>query len=82
MGPILTAIISYLVQFLVAVAASFVAALILPKPKQPRTATRDLENPVAEAGKPVPRVWGTVTVRGLNTVWYGEKSAREYTIEV
>lgn len=50
-------------------------ALFMPKPKTPKPPeATDLENPVAEAGKPVPVVFGTVTVKGLNVLWYGNKS--------
>lgn len=49
-------------------------ALFMPKPKAPKPPeATDLENPVAEAGKPVPVVFGTVTVKGLNVLWFGDK---------
>jgi hypothetical protein len=50
-------------------------ALFMPKPKAPKPPeATDLENPVAEAGKPIPVVFGTITVKGLNVLWYGNKS--------
>ncbi len=49
--------------------------LLRPKIKAPKPAeVEDLENPTTEAGKPVPVVFGEVTVKGLNVLWYGEKS--------
>jgi hypothetical protein len=33
-----------------------------------------MDNPTADAGRPVPVVFGTVTVKGLNVLWYGDKS--------
>lgn len=51
--------------------------LLAPKPKAPKPeAAKDLEDPTAEAGRPIPVVFGTVTVKGLNLLWYGEKSSK------
>ena len=51
--------------------------LLAPKPKAPKPeAAKDLEDPTAEAGRPIPVVFGTVTVKGLNLLWFGEKSLR------
>lgn len=58
----------------VAVAAVALAILFMPKPKTPKPPeATDLENPVAEAGKPIPVIFGTVLVKGLNVLWYGDK---------
>jgi hypothetical protein len=58
----------------VAVAAVALTVLFMPKPKAPKPAeATDLESPVAEAGKPIPVIFGTVTVKGLNVLWYGDK---------
>jgi len=58
-----------------------VAYLILPKPQQQKPpAAQDADNPVAEAGKPIPVVFGTMTVQGLNILWYGDKSKRTYSV--
>lgn len=57
-----------------AVAAVVLSIIFMPKPKQPKPPeATDLENPVAEAGKPVPVIFGTVTVKGLNVLWFGNK---------
>ena len=75
--------ISALIMFAIALAMQVVAYLLMPKPKQPKPdAARDLENPVAEAGKPIPVVFGTVTVKGLNVLWFGDKQVKEYEINV
>jgi hypothetical protein len=60
-----------------AVALTVVSYLLRPKVKAPKPdAVQDLENPVAEAGRPIPVVFGTITVKGLNYLWYGEKSSK------
>lgn len=69
-------------QLLIAFALNVVAYLIMPKPKTPKPeAARDLENPTAQAGRPVPVPFGTLTIKGLNILWYGEKSRRDYEVK-
>lgn len=51
--------------------------LLAPRPKAPKPeAAKDLENPTAEAGRPFPVPFGTITIKGLNSLWYGNKSLR------
>lgn len=67
---------------LVALALNVVAYLIMPKPKTSKPeAAKDMDAPTADAGRPVPVVFGTITVKGLNVLWYGDKSTRAYTIK-
>lgn len=65
---------AWFVTLLLAIALQVVAYLLMPKPKkeQPEE-VKDLENPTADAGMPIPVVFGTLTVKGLNVLWYGEK---------
>lgn len=64
----------FLVQLLIGIALNIIDYLIVSKPKAEQSAeTKDLDDPTAEAGKPVPVVWGTMTVKGLNILWFGEK---------
>jgi hypothetical protein len=68
-------------SFIVALVINIVAYMIMPKPKQAKPpAVQDAEDPVAEAGKPVPVVFGTMTVKGVNVLWFGDKSIRNYQI--
>lgn len=67
------------IPFLIGLALNVVAYLLMPKPKQQKpAAAKDMDNPVAEAGMPIPVVFGTMTVKGLNVLWFGEKSIRKY----
>lgn len=62
-----------------AVASVALSLLLAPKVKAPKPeAAKDLEDPTAEAGRPIPVVFGTITVKGLNLLWYGEKSQNTY----
>lgn len=65
---------AFFLNLLIAAALMVVAYLIMPKPKQQRTEVKDLDDPVAEAGKPLPVLFGTMTIKGLNVLWFGEKS--------
>ena len=74
--------VAWLVALVVAVAVSAVAQLLVPRPKQPRPeAAKDLEDPTAEAGRPIPKAWGTITISGLNVLWYGDKSSNTYQVK-
>ena len=65
---------AWFVQILIGLVLNIVAYLIMPKPKvnQPGE-VKDLNDPTAEAGRPVPVLFGTITIKGLNILWYGEK---------
>lgn len=73
---------AWFVQLLIGLALNIIAYLIMPKPKPPKPeAAKDLENPVAEAGKPIPVVSGSITVKGLNILWFGENQTVNRTIK-
>ena len=73
--------VAWFVWLLIAIAFQVVAFLLAPKPKkQQPPETKDLDNPVAERGKPVPVVFGTLTVKGLNVLWYGDKQYIKYKV--
>lgn len=67
----------------IAVVASVAISLLLaPKVKTPKPeAAADLEDPTAEAGRPIPVPFGTLTVKGLNLLFYGDKSLRTYKVD-
>ena len=72
-----------IVQFLIALAINVVAHLITPKPRGPQAADAPkLEDPTAEAGRPVGIVFGTVIRKSPNTLWFGDKSTDSYQIKV
>lgn len=71
----------FLAAFLIALVLQVIAYLIMPKPKQPKTATKDLEYPTAEAGRPIPKVWGKMTIKSSNILWYGEKDIAKYKVK-
>ena len=54
------------------VVAALVATALAPKPAAPKPSTlEDFDAPTAEEGRPIPVVFGTVTITGANVIWYG-----------
>lgn len=73
---------AFWIAIVAAVASVAISLLLAPKIKTPKPeAAKDLEDPTAEAGRPIPVVFGTVTVKGLNLLWYGNKSQRTYKVK-
>jgi hypothetical protein len=71
--------VAWFIIVAIAVAISALSMVLMPKPKvQKPDALKDLENPTAEAGRPIPVVFGTITVKGLNVLWFGDKGSRTY----
>lgn len=72
----------WFLQLLLGVALNIVAYLLAPKPPQQQPAeVKDLDDPVAEAGKPLPVVFGSIRVQGLNIMWFGDKETVQRTME-
>lgn len=60
----------YIVVLVISV---FVSIALAPKPPMPKPASlEDFDVPVAEEGRPIPVVFGTVTITGSNVLWYGD----------
>lgn len=74
---------AFFIPLLIGMAMMVISYLLQPKPKQPKPeATKDMDSPTAEAGRPIPVVFGTVTVKGLNVLWYGDKAKRDYEMKL
>ena len=72
---------AWFVPLLIGIALNIVSYLLMPKPKQPKpVAAKDMDNPTAEAGRPIPVVFGTITVKGTNVLWFGEKRIHTYKV--
>lgn len=75
-------IASFFIQLAVGLVLMVIAYALAPKPKRDQPdATRDLDNPTAETGRPVPVVFGTITVKSANVLWYGDKRKRERMVK-
>lgn len=73
-------LVPFLIQLAVSVALMTLAYIIMPKPKAEKPEAQDLQEPKADAGKPIPVVFGTKTVKGLGVLWYGEKTTNKYEV--
>lgn len=69
-------------QLLVMLVMMVVSYALMPKPKVAKPEPlKDMENPTAEAGRPIPVVFGTVTVSGINVIWFGDKKKVEKKVK-
>ena len=60
-------------QIFMLIVSLVVSYAMRPKPPVPTPASlKDFDVPVAEQGRPVPVVFGTVTITGPNVLWYGD----------
>lgn len=72
----------WIISLLIAVAVNIVAYLIMPKPKTTKPeAAADLDSPTAEEGQPIPKVFGTVIVKGVQVLDFFDKSKTEREID-
>lgn len=72
----------FLVMLAISIALSLLAYLLMPKPKQPKpAAAQDMDAPTSDAGRPVPVVFGHLTVKGVNVIGYWDKQVREYSVK-
>lgn len=70
--------IPFIFQLVIGVGLLIGSYLLAPKPKQPKPPSLDdFKAPTTEAGRPIPVVFGSMNVTGLNCLWYGDKSIRE-----
>lgn len=73
---------AFWVAIVVAVASVALSFLLRPKIKKPKPdAVKDLEDPTSEAGRPIPVVFGTITVKGLNLLWFGDKGKSTFKVK-
>ena len=71
--------LGWLAMLLISVAISALSYVIMPKAKPPKPqAAKEMDSPVAQAGKPVSVVMGTIICTELNILWTGDKSIKTY----
>jgi len=71
---------NFILQLVLALVLVAVSAMLAPKPKQTKAEIRELDDPTADAGREIPVVFGTVTVKDSNILWFGEKTTKSYTV--
>lgn len=71
--------LSLFIQVAIGLAIGVVGYLLMPQPKRAKPPqAQDLEAPTADAGRPIPVVFGSMEVRGLNILWFGELDTYQY----
>lgn len=74
---------AWFLSFLLGLLFAVVSYLLTPRPKQPPPpAVQDGDDPVAENGKPIPVIFGTLTIKELEVLWFGDKRHDEFDIDV
>lgn len=69
-------------SLIIGLVLSVVSMLLAPKPKKVKPPeVTEMEDPTAEAGRPIPVVFGTLTIKSPNILWFGQKRSREYEIK-
>jgi hypothetical protein len=69
-------IIIMIIAMILMLIAAIMAAVYKPKIVPPFAAgLSEFTVPRAEAGNPIPVIFGTVRLKGPNVVWYGDKQA-------
>ena len=67
----------FIAQLIIGIVINVIGYMLMPKPKQPKPpSVEDLEDPTAEAGRPIPVIFGSITVSGTNIIYYGDKSIK------
>lgn len=69
---------NFFIQIILLVVSYFVSRALAPKPPKPKPAAiEDFDVPMAEQGRPVPVVFGTVTLKSPNVLWYGDLKTKD-----
>lgn len=71
---------NFLLQLVIALVLIVVSVVLTPKVKTPKTEIRELDDPTADAGREIPVIFGTITIRDPNILWFGEKNTKTYTV--
>ena len=74
---------SFLVQLAIAIVLALISYALTPKPKAPKDSSiGDLEAPTADAGRPIPVVFGEVTIKSPNCLWYGDVQTNHQRVKM
>lgn len=75
--PILTVFVQVIIGLLAQVAGYLMMG---GEKKEKGEDVKDLEAPTAEAGRPIPVLFGELEIHGLNCLWSGEKSLNKFEV--
>lgn len=70
---------NFVIQIIVALVMMVASYLLTPKPKTSSSSDANtMDDPTASAGSPIKVVFGTVTIKDPNTLWYGDKTTHTF----
>ncbi len=70
-------------QFVIGVGLQLLGSLFAPKPEEPKPPhLDDFEEPTADSSRPVPVIFGTVEITGINSLWWGDKAIRRRDVKI
>jgi len=58
---------------IIALVLLVVSFLLMPKPKEQPDTSSDTTDPTASAGIPIPVVFGSIRIKNVNVLWFGDK---------
>lgn len=74
--------IPFLISLVVGLAAQLIGYLLMPKPNSNnKREFDDMEDPTAEAGRPIPVIFGELEITDVNIIWYGDKATTTRMVE-
>lgn len=69
------------IALIISTALQVLSYVITPRPKAPKPeAAQQAENPTAEAGRPLPKMWGSMRVSATNIIGYWDKTTGTYQV--
>ena len=67
---------------IIGIVLQVISYILTPRPKGPKPdEVKDLEAPTSDAGRPMPVVFGTLTVKSPNCLWYGQVKKYVWVID-
>jgi hypothetical protein len=71
----------FFLNLIIALALMIIAYLIMPKAKQDHPEIQQQDDPTAQAGIPLPVLFGTLTIKALNVLHFCEKRYKKRKVK-
>lgn len=70
-------------QLVIGVGLQLIGNLFMPGPEKPKPPhLSDYDGPTSDSSRPIPAIFGTVEVKGLNALWSGDKSIDKRDVKI
>lgn len=72
----------WFLPIILAIIFNVIAYFLAPKPKKEKPPeVKDVDDPTASAGRPIPVLFGSKSIKGLNVLWFGDKSKATFEVD-